>query len=560
MTYKSLRTAALLFLLLPVLLFLLFFVKPFIGIPAAVGLSLVYILAIREKTNASQAFEIPLRRLIVFFAICAVWCYLGGQGGFFYQTSDWNERNAIFRDLITNKWPVYYPVTDTMLTYYIGHWLPAASLGRIIYLATQNVDLAFSIGNVLMGFWTLFGIYMTLLLHICTAHPKSARGQWLIMLLMVGFSGMDIIGCRIMNWTKADIIRIQHIEWWIDRYQFSSNTTCLFWVFNQAVPAWVATLCFINEKNNRNYALIIGCTLLSASLPCVGLAILMIGKVVFDAIAAAKKKKLWLYIKRTFSISNILTVVCWIPIIGAYLLSNSAFNTTIEGGSEKAAVQIADHMRFLSWIIIEVAIVVILLHFICRFVFKAKKTPFFLGSAMLLIVAVAMLYLFPDTGRLYFVFLALECGIYWLLLANNYHRSPLYYLIGLLFLISPCIKVGIGADFCMRASLPALVILMSMCGEKLCRWIERRSSKKRSVWSTVSCILLTLCLIIGLATPVIEVHRGIINVSQAENNEELTADSIYTLNQYHSSGGIYGNFVSDSYSDSIFFKYFARKS
>jgi len=559
MTYKGLRTGALLFLLLPVLLFLLFFVKPIIGIPAAVGMLVAYLTAIRERTEKSQTIEIPFRRLFVFFVICAVWCYLGGQGGLFYQTSDWNERNAIFRDLITEDWPVYYPATNTMLTYYIGHWLPAASIGRVIYLSTQNVDVAFNIGNILLAIWTLFGVFTTFLLHLCTVRTSGFKGQWLILLLFIGFSGMDVIGCKIMKWTMNDMLRIQHLEWWNTLYQFTSNTSCLFWVFNQAITAWIATLCFVNESNNRNYAMIIGCSLLSATLPCVGLALLMIGKVVIDAISSLKKKNLLVYIKKTFSISNVLTIVCWLPVIATYLLSNSALEKTVEGNSTEAVLKITERMQNYSLIVIGFVGVALLTHIVSRIVIKSKQTPFFLGAALLLAVTVAMLYIFPETGILYYLFLALECGIYWVFLANNYHRDPMYYLIALPLIISPCIRVGISADFCMRASLPALTVLMSMCGNKLIGYFESGKHEKRTLWTSVSSLLLIFCLLIGMATPAMEFYRGFVSVKQ-ENKLALTADSIYTLNQYHSSGGIYGNFVSDTYSNSLFFKYFSRKS
>lgn len=70
-----------------------------------------------------------------------LWGYLGGQTGFFYQNSDWGYRNAIYRDLITNSWPVYYPQKDTALVYYIGHWLVPAALTKPVY-ALFGLDAA----------------------------------------------------------------------------------------------------------------------------------------------------------------------------------------------------------------------------------------------------------------------------------------------------------------------------------------------------------------------------------------------------------------------------------
>lgn len=555
-TYKGLRFMAFGFLLLPVLLFLLFFTRPYIGFPTAAVLVGVYFLSVREEMCAGREFEITPIRLVIFLAICALWCYLGGQGGLFYQAADWNERNAIFRDLIVYQWPVYYPETDTMLTYYIGHWLPAAGLGRIIYLLTQDIELAFKIGNVLLGLWTLCGVLLTLLLHICTISPRKWSGQWLTLLMFLGFSGMDIIGCCLMHWDIEDIVRIQHIEWWIDRYQFSSNTTCLFWVFNQAVPSWVATLCFANEKNNRNYAFIVGCILLSASLPSVGLAVLMIGRVFIEVVKAGKERSIGRYIRKTFSPSNVLVVICWVPIVGLYLMSNSALEKTVDNAMVQTVSHVAEHMKNFSALLLILAAGVLILHAVFKIIFKRRMgTPFLLGVFGLLVLSVVVIYTFHDVGKAYFAFLALECGIYWLLIADDYHREPMYYLIAAVFILCPCIKVGIGADFCMRASLPALTLLMSMCTKKLCNYLECR---QRQVMNSVSCLLLAGCLMIGVVTPAVEIYRGVTNVV-SRGKLVQTADSVYTLNQYHTSGGIYGNFVSENYRDALFFKYIARK-
>lgn len=54
--------------------------------------------------------------------------FSGGIGGHYYQSPDWDWRNAIFHDLIYKKWPVIYSEYDKALVYYIGYWLPSAAL------------------------------------------------------------------------------------------------------------------------------------------------------------------------------------------------------------------------------------------------------------------------------------------------------------------------------------------------------------------------------------------------------------------------------------------------
>lgn len=66
-------------------------------------------------------------------------------------------------------------------------------------------------------------------------------GARLVMLVatVVLFSGMDIIGQVLdKGWPKP----AEHIEWWSVTFQYSSMTTQLFWVPNHCLPAWIATV------------------------------------------------------------------------------------------------------------------------------------------------------------------------------------------------------------------------------------------------------------------------------------------------------------------------------
>ncbi len=549
-----LRGAAFAFLLLPVLLFLCGFVKTVIAIPVSLLLLVCYGLALQERRRDTAYLQIPLLRLLAFGGIFLVWCWLGGQGNLFYQPSDWNERNAIFRDLICRSWPVYYPETNTALVYYIGHWLPAASLGKLLFAVSGDLELAFAVGNILLALWSFLGIMLTLLLMLTVVKPKAGWGQWLVPAVFLGFSGLDILGTVIMKWPLDRFLSELHLEWWANRYQFSSTTTCLFWVFNQAVPAWVVTLCFAGEKSPRNYAFLVGCALPCAPFPCVGLGILMVGKVLYEAVQRSREKRLGSYLKDIFSFSNTVTAVCWVPIICSYLLSNVSIQQSMGSAAGSVPAQISKTMMLFSFVIVAAAVLAAAVAFVLSRAFK-KNTPFFFTCAALLFVSAALLYLFPQTGFSYFVFLALECGLYWLLVAPDHHRDPMLYLIGLAFLLVPCIRMGFSADFCMRASIPALTVLLMMCAGKLCRWLDAPKACKK--WQKVTCALLVVLLVIGLATPAMEVFRGIYKTVQA-GTVLLPADNIYTLNKYAAEDILYRNFVAADYPASLFFRYFAR--
>jgi hypothetical protein len=283
----------------------------------------------------------------------------------------------------------------------------------------------------------------------------------------------------------------------------------------------------------------------------------MIGSVVTQVYKAIKKNVLWKYIKRTFSFVNVASTACLVPVIGAYLLSNSAFEKTVEADPSRVVPTLGPRMRVVVPLIAVLALAMFVLFVYLRRTKRTQLAKFVGGSTFLVFIMAAALFAFPGANKMYFVFLLLEGGIYWLLLAADYYDRPLFYLSALVLVISPLIKVGIGADFCMRASLPALALMMVFCAGKLCTWADNMKYDNRRGWAFISGCILAICLLIGTVTPAVEVYRGIHKTIQSGVLIQ-PADEIYTLNQYHSSGGIYGNFVSDSYEESIFFRYFAR--
>lgn len=556
--YGMLRSVGLGLLMLPLLIFLLTFVRLSVGIPAIVLAVLAYLLAIRGRQTDERVIEISVVRLILLVFAALAWCFLGGQGGLFYQTSDWNERNAIFRDLITRSWPVYYERTNTALTYYIGHWLPAALIGKLAYVLSDSLHWGWHIGNMALLIWTSACVVTVLLLLLQAVAPSGAAKQWIAIAVMIFFSGFDWIGCLLKGWTWNDFKRILHLEWWIEGMQISSNTTCLFWVFNQAVPAWIATLLFLNERDASCYAMIFVFAFLSAPLPCVGLAVLMLGAYICTLYQAARRKEMGICLKKAFSWSNIISVIVFL-IPALYFLSNLALKSTKSAGDEI----FVPTFGWKCWVLAAVAagMAGAGIYLTKRRRGKNGNGALF-GLIVLVVTLMGLVYLHPEITKEYYLFLLLEVGVYFGLLLPFEANNPLYYIAALIFLAAPTIKIGIGADFCMRATIPPVIVLMAMClqtlsGEKELLILQAKNKKRRTVEKLLRGVL-AACLIIGMGTPVMEFGRGVYKVIE-ERTLELTADDIGTLNCYHSSGGIYGNFVSEDYRDSAFFKYIARK-
>ncbi|WP_288339881.1 hypothetical protein [uncultured Allobaculum sp.] len=561
--YSRVRPWALAFLAVPVLIFFLSYLKLYIGVILSVILGFLYVWIICKPVKKEKTIEISWMVLVILFLLILLWCYLGGLGNMFYQTSDWNERNAIFRDLIEYDWPVYYPATNTMLTYYTGLWLVSAVFGKMAFLVTGSLSQGFAIGNVLLLFWTAAGIFLTWLMMLLWIGAKSNKAFFLIFFILVIFSGLDFLGTFMLDGSWETILSSKHLEWWATPYQFSSNTTQLFWVFNQAIPAWVATLIFMNEDTCSNYAFLIGVLLLSASLPSVGLGLLLVANALVMMGKAVSQKKAGAYFRELFSLSNIVSFIFVVIPVGLYLMANSAFEKTMDGTSEgvdPTLFTINAKSEYLLVMIVIAAVVfgVLLWRFKKRR--ENKAITFLVPSFFLLVLFAAVSAFSPNVEfKRYVLFLLLEVGIYWIFLIPQDYSNPLFYLIAASFILYPSIRVGIGSDFCMRATIPPLMILCTLCAQSLVNWQAHGRSRRYPKVKTVCNIGLSVTLLIGAATPAVEVVRGIYYVAQA-GRQDLTYDEIKTLNQYHSSGGIYGNFVSDTYQNSLFFKYLAKEN
>ena len=305
----------------------------------------------------------------------------------------------------------------------------------------------------------------------------SKKHYLLPILIFVFFSGLDFIENFLYGGDPGTIFsKAYHIEW-STGYQFSSFTTQLFWVFNQCIPAWLLTFYILSLKDNRIIGLLIAMSLIFCTLPSVGLAILALYKIFYDNGIKKKDFKEWL--KHTFTWENLLVGVPILIIFGLFVKSNAAGGVIIYG---------IPQFRILNYIL-------------------------------------TIIY---------------EVGIYYFLVHKYHSKNPLFYVSFIFLLLCPMLSINGAGDFCMRASIPSLLVLYMFVVKTL---DESHKKKDRKTF-----IALIMILAIGAITPLNEIRRTIINT-----------------NYY--GGRQYGVIVSETYfgenfygytKDSIFCKYFMK--
>lgn len=389
------------YLVLPIFIFCFGFLKWYWSL--IVGCILIVCIIWGHKDFKVDRFEILFQnKRMVYKAICivVVWVLLSGIGGCAFQNYDHGTRTAIYRALVEYDWPVKSINDNSGLVYYIGFWLPAACIGKIF---------GFEVGYKFLYIWAVIGVILTYCL-ICIWRQKV---DLLPILFMIFFSGLDYLGMWFLGEGLADLSEATHLEWWAVELQYSSITTQLFWVFNQAIPAWIATMLLLVQKNNRNIFFILGTLMICSTIPFVGMIPFAIYFIVINII---KDKSTW---KDVFSFQNIVGILVIGGISFLYLIENHSGNI-IEGENER-------------------------------------------------------LLIYEPTAQLirYGIFFTFEIGIYALIVYRIYKKNFLYYFVLLNLFICPLIKVGNEHDFCMRASIPALFIFMLLCMQGLEKMREK---------------------------------------------------------------------------------------
>ena len=105
-------------------------------------------------------------------------------------------------------------------------------------------------------------------------------------------------------------------------FNYTSNSTCLFWVFHQAVPAWVAILFFARGARLSESAFLVSLLPICGPFPAIGIAfavcVLGLNRVCSSAGGFLR------VLRASVSLPNLIGVFVVAPLVAAFICCNPA--------------------------------------------------------------------------------------------------------------------------------------------------------------------------------------------------------------------------------------------
>jgi len=331
---------------------------------------------------------------------------------------------------------------------------------------------------------------------IAFAKASTGKAAAVCFAVFVFFSGMDVVGAVLWRGGLA-----WHLEWWSNIYQYSSMTTCLFWVFNQTVAPWLICAVILQRPDVGDFGFLGTLCLFFAPFPFIGLLPFLF---VYAACFLLRGKgSFYERIKPFFTGRNVLFMAGVLPVCAFYFSMTGAIN----------AATGTVYWRVSEW-------------------------PMFFSTLSLCLLA---------------FFLFLEYGFTALILAPFYKRDPFFITAVVWLTFIPFFKIGPSGDFMMRASIPALFVLMALTAKVLVLTADTLSNDLKIMKAG-----LVICLCIGAFTPAVEFTRAFVFTAKA-GVQNAVADDVKSLAPFIGRPEVV-NFSRIDAFETFFGRYLARKN
>lgn len=471
-------------------------------------------LLIKKEYTEKYALVLPLHTIISGIIALAVFLWLTGQGGFFFQYSDNKTRNAVLFDLINYEWPLVFERTGNAMSYYLLHWLVPALVGK--------VTSSMFIGRVTLYCWTLLGVILVILLLATVLGATTKRKFTLLILIFFSWSGISIIGGVVSNIFGLIDFDLNTYRWWTSfgldgqgygGLMFRSNCDQLASVYNQTISPWLAIPLLVNKPKLSTFVFLGACVFAYSPLPFIGVAAIMIFHFI-QSIVGEYRGNIRDLIIQPFSIYNIIAALTVVPVFLLFYSCNISA-TTGAGG-----------------------------HIIN---FYIPLINFNIKSLLILLL-----------------FYFLQFGIYVILIHNAFKWDRLFRFISIVMCIIPLIQLGAGGDFCWNVSAPFSFLLMMYCIKYIFLHVKQNKGedleRETNLQISKSIVGLIICFSFSVLDPFTQIAFGF-KIAYQEKTFDLMIREMITFSDKtieNLGETLANNYLVPNYEETIFFKYLAH--
>jgi hypothetical protein len=264
-----------------------------------------------KKTPVTIWVSLGIILFIIFFS---------GIGHYTYQNNDHLYRGALFGDLVKYDWPVMYKVNGfpghflegktTMMTYYLGFYLPAAALGKAFGL---------EFGRFALFFWTFIGTVLV----VFQTGKYLRRFNYKLLLLFFGWGTLFFIGALYKN-SFLDIYAEKVNPLWAGMILYAdSNLGLIYWTFNQSLTAWLIIVLIFNKGPKQNLLFLYALMFFLSPFAFVGMFPFIIFSI-WKNLEGNLLSNFWFNLKPYLSFQNVLGAGLVVLLNFIYLDSNKA--------------------------------------------------------------------------------------------------------------------------------------------------------------------------------------------------------------------------------------------
>lgn len=338
-----LECIALTWLALPMIIFVLGWLRPLYAYPLEIAILLALLypkkgLYFRILNGPSNKEYLHIDwQLAIALCLLALYVVWSGVGGFTYQMRfDHGFRNQVFINLVEKPWPVlnYSFGEPQMLCYFFAFWLPSALVAKIF--GSLTVGYVCQLIYAEIGMLCVFSIIMTYV----------KKRPIIAFLILVGYCGWYLLLFIFKDLNTIDVYCLLENTDVLTFVTASPVSIMLFWIYNSGYAAWVGlSLIYCRRNNPEELLLIFSFFLFYSPFPAIGIVL---------PLAYLLLKNF----KRSISLYNIVGFIICLLIM-AFMMSNSSSKFVIVSQSKMFYRNLPEAFAYFSSSIVWWAVIMI---------------------------------------------------------------------------------------------------------------------------------------------------------------------------------------------------------